>query len=144
MELVANVWPVVDELTGLVQRFLARAYALEADDDTISRTLTALAPADFVMAEVFPIPQRCRYVTPHGELSGCVSLELFHHHQSQILEGALATLERNHAPLQGIATSGGVATGVGIIPRFPDDPYVVVTMLLETADGRLIPQLPDS
>lgn len=75
MELVANVWPVADSLTGLVQRYLMRAYALEADDATISNTLTALAPSDDPMARPFAIPDRFREVTPHGTLTGCVSLE---------------------------------------------------------------------
>ena len=30
MELVANVWPVVDVGTGLVQRYFMRAYAMDA------------------------------------------------------------------------------------------------------------------
>ena len=36
MELVANVWPIVDQMTGVVQRFLFRAYALNATDQEMS------------------------------------------------------------------------------------------------------------
>ena len=45
MELVANVWPIVDQMTGVVQRFLFRAYALNATDQEISTVLTILANA---------------------------------------------------------------------------------------------------
>jgi hypothetical protein len=31
--------------------------------------------------------------------------------------------------------------GVGQIPRFPQDPYVITTFLLESAEGHLIPQI---
>ncbi len=49
MELVANVWPVVDEISGLVQRFFMRAYAMESNDYVISTVLQALASTDFVI-----------------------------------------------------------------------------------------------
>ena len=39
MELVANIWPIVDQTTGIVQRFLFRAYALEATEQEISTEL---------------------------------------------------------------------------------------------------------
>ncbi|WP_250163300.1 hypothetical protein [Psychrobacter sp. WY6] len=40
MELVANVWPIVDQMTGVVQRFLFRAYALDATDQEKALFLT--------------------------------------------------------------------------------------------------------
>ncbi len=140
MELVANVWPVVDQQALLVQRFMIRSYAVEADDAAISGMLTILAPTDYLMARVFPIPPRFRQVSPHGELVGCVSLPQFHDRQSDILEPAFRALEADHAKLQGISVTGPQPVGTGKIPRFPEDPYLVVTVLLETPDGRLIPQ----
>lgn len=140
MELVANIWPVADQQTGLVQRFFMRAYALEADDDTISRTLTALAPSDWLTARVFAIPQRFQEVSPFGTLAGCVSLRLFHEYQFAIIEAALREWEDSYPRLQGIRADGQTA-GEVTIPRFPENPYIVVTTLLETPDGRLVPQL---
>ena len=144
MELVANVWPVADQLTGLVQRFVMRAYALDADDATISRTLTALAASDFLMARVFAIPKNFQEVTQHGDLQGCVSLPLFHQYQSAILDQAFRLFESRHAQLQGISVSGPEPVGIGQLPSFPENPYLLVTVLLETPDGRLIPQLSTS
>jgi hypothetical protein len=144
MELVANVWPVADSLTGLVQRYLMRAYALEADDATISDTLTALAPSDYPMARAFVIPDQFREVSPHGTLTGCVSLALFHHYQFTILDPAFRWWESAHATLQGISMTGGEPAPRRETPLFAEDPYLVVTVLLELPDGRLIPQLPNS
>ena len=141
MELVANVWPIVDETFGLVQRFFMRAYALEVDDATISRTLTALAPTDFRMAQVFTVPRQFEYVTRAGTLEGCVTLGDFHGHQPAILEAAFRSLEADYPRLQGIAMPGGEPVGIGLLPRFSPDPYLVVTTLIETTDGRLLPQL---
>lgn len=141
MELVANIWPVADQRTGLVQRFFMRAYALEVDDATISRTLTALAPTDFRMARVFQVPRRFQLVSEHGTLEHCVTLGGFHEQTFQVLEEAIPALERDYPRLQGIAMPGGEPLGVGVLPRFAPDPYLVVTTLVETPDGRLLPQL---
>ena len=142
MELVANVWPVVDELTGFVHRFFVRAYAMEAADEVISPTLTALAPTDYLTAKVFAIPKTCQVVTSHGPLEACLSIGNFHLHQTEILEPAFRALEQDFARLQGISMVSGSPVGVGVIPRFPAEPYLVVTTLLETQDGRLLHQLP--
>jgi hypothetical protein len=141
MELTANVWPVADAQTGLVQRYYMRAYALEAEDAVISATLRSLAPSDWLMAEQFLIPKNFQEVSCHGVLEGCVGLRQFHEHQGRILEAAFRTLEDGYARLQGVTGEGGGTAGPLIIPRFPENPYLIVTTLLETPDGRLLPQV---
>ena len=59
LELVANIWPIVDDTSGLIQRVAARAYALPAGSDSrISDVLLGLAATDFVMAKQYGIPKR--------------------------------------------------------------------------------------
>jgi hypothetical protein len=142
-ELVANVWPVVDAATGTVQRFMMRAYALEAPDDIISQTLRALARSDFRMAQVFAIPERFVLVSSHGRLNGCVTIGAFQEHRASIIEPALEELEKGFTRFQGIITHGPMDHPVSVawMPRFAAAPYLVVTVLLETADGQLIPQI---
>jgi hypothetical protein len=144
MELAANVWPVVDVRTGLVLRYFVRAYAIEGPDDVIGATLRALAATDFRMARMFRIPRNFRVASEHGTLNGCVTIADFHNHQAAILEPAFSELEDSFARLQGIAQSGigREPIGVAISPTFPKEPYLVVTILIETADGQLIPQAP--
>lgn len=142
MELVANVWPVFDGNTRIVQRFLARAYAIDASDETISLTLKALAPTDFRLAKAFAIPQQFAVVSKYGSLRGAVTLGDFHERQAAILAPAFEALEADFARLQGIAIApGGDPAGIGIIPKFPSEPYLLVTSLLETPTGKLVPQL---
>lgn len=141
MELVANVWPVVDSQSGLVQRFFMRAYAMEAADELINVTLRSLAPHDFRIARVFVIPEQFKFVTEHGTLTGCVTLGSFQEYQSQILEQGFAELEKGYSRLQGVAAQGIHPVGVGVIPRFPKEPYLVVTTIVEMPDGSLQPQL---
>jgi len=143
MELAANVWPVVDSRSRLVQRYFMRAYAMEAADEVINQTLGALAPGDFRLAKTFAIPEQFKFVTGHGTLAGCVTLADFHKFQFQVLEAGFKNLERDHAKLQGIAIDKPEAEpiGVGVVPRFPQDPYLMVTVISEMPDGSLHPQL---
>jgi hypothetical protein len=141
MELVGNLWPVVDAASGLVQRFFMRGYAMQAADSIISQTLNALAPSDYLAAQVFHVPQKYCYTSEHGTLKGCVPIADFHLLQSGIIEEAMREVEAGGPKFLGIQTSEGGVRQVGVKPRFPNDPYFVVTMLLETAEGHLLPQL---
>jgi hypothetical protein len=141
MELAANVWPVVDEGTGIVQRFFMRAYAFDAPDDVIGATLRSLAPTDFRLAHVFPIPDRFHVSSPYGTLQGAVTAGDFHEHQESILTQAFRSLEESPAPFHGVDMSGSEPRGVVVRPRFPDEPYLVVTAILESAAGELKPQV---
>lgn len=140
MELVANVWPVVDEETGLVQRFFMRAYAIEADDRVISLVLKALAPTDFRIARDFKISDRFKLTSEHGTLAGVVSISVFQKDIQAVIEDAYRALENDYAKVQGIDMSSDSPKPLNIIPRFPEDPYTIVTALVETFDGQLIPQ----
>jgi len=141
MELVANVWPVVDEGTGLVRRYFVRAYAMDAEDRVISTVLKSLAPTDFRIARVFKIAARFQFTSEHGTLSGAVPVGAFHQQMQTILEEAYRTMENDYVKVQGIDMSSGSPMPVNVIPRFPNNPYTVTTVLIETLDGQLIPQM---
>ncbi|MBI2874239.1 MAG: hypothetical protein HYY09_04075 [Firmicutes bacterium] len=142
MELAANVWPVVDARTGLILRYFVRAYAIEGPDAVIRATLRALAATDCRMARMFRIPENFKVASEHGILNGCITIAGFHHHQAPILERAFSELEDSFAPVQGIAQSDidPEPIGFAISPTFPKEPYLVVTTLVETTDGQLLPQ----
>jgi hypothetical protein len=143
LELAANVWPVVDSAAGVVLRYFVRAYAMDAPDEIIAATLRALAATDYRLAHMFSIPRRFRLVSEHGELRGCVTIGDFHRHQETILTPAFADLEKEFAKLQGIAISedDDQLVPIVVIPRFPTEPYLVITSLLEMPDGDLVPQI---
>ena len=143
MELSANVWPVVDARTGIVLRYLMRAYAIDGSDEVIGATLRALAPTDFRMGTVFRIPERFSVVSEHGTLRRCVTIGDFRKHQSDILEPAFDELERSYTQFQGIVepVRDGPVTAIAVIPRFPAQPYLVITSLIEMPDGQLVPNI---
>jgi hypothetical protein len=141
MEVVGNLWPVVDASSGVVQRFFSRAYAMEAPDEVIGQTLTALAPTDFHTAKVYAVPARYVMMTDVSKLPGSVSLSDFHNLQSGIIEEAMRDLEDSGPGFLGIRSADTTLRTIGECPSFSDHPYLVVTTLVETSDGRLLPQL---
>jgi hypothetical protein len=142
MELVANVWPVVDRTTGIVLRFFMRAYAMEAPDSVISSTLRALSICDFRLATMFTIPKRFRIVSEHGELPGAVTSREFAECQAEIMTTAFPELERQVTERQGIVSAEALENVHTLVvrPRFPPNPYIVTTTLWEMPDGRLVPE----
>ena len=140
MELVANVWPIVDQMTGVVQRFLFRAYALDATDQEISTVLTILARSDYRTAQVEKIPDNYQLSSEHGAISGAVEVGMFNQYMHSILEDTLIAAEKSFANMNNY----GIGVGGPLIPealKFPAEPYLVTTYLIELPSGELIPHL---
>ncbi|HEX8311215.1 MAG TPA: hypothetical protein VF614_07865 [Chthoniobacteraceae bacterium] len=138
MELVANLWPIVDAAAPPIMRFAACAYVMDASERVISSTLKSLATWDFVLAQQFAIPKRFTFTCEHGELPGIVTVADFNAMQPAIIEEALRTLEANLPVLQGAGvTAAGVPFQRRIAVSFPPDPYLLVTFLIENTAGNL-------
>jgi hypothetical protein len=142
LELVANIWPIVDATSGCIQRIAARAYAVPAgDDEFISRVLTALAVTDFALAKQYPISQRFKWISEYGELSGVVSVDEFNRYDQSIITPVLDELAGDRPEIVGIAMVDGEPQGVRPKLQFAKDPYTVTTFLIEDANGNLYPQV---
>ena len=140
MELVANIWPIVDQMTGVVQRFLFRAYALDATDQEISTVLNILARSDYRIAQVVKIPDNYQLSSEHGTMSGAVEVGMFNQYMHSILEDTLIAAEKSFADMNNY----GIGVDGPLIPEaltFPPDPYLVTTYLIELPSGELIPHL---
>ena len=134
MELVANIWPIVDQMTGVVQRFLFRAYALEATDQEISIVLTTLARSDYRTAQLVKIPDKYILVSEHGEISGALEVAVFNQEIYSIIEGALIASEESFSEIKNF----GIGIDGLLIPdalTFPAEPYLVTTYLIELPNG---------
>ena len=141
MELVANIWPVVDQNTWIVQRFLIRAYAMAATDEEISTILTTLARSDYRTAPSVAIPYAFKLSSEHGDIAGAISIAGFHKYVGYIIEGALRTIEQSFAELHNYGlNSEGKPQPLEAL-KFPDNPYCVTTALLEYPSGELKPHL---
>ena len=138
MELVANLWPIVDSQSQLILRFAVRAYAMDAPDSVIASTLKSLASTDFVLARQFPVPKFFTFQTEHGKLPGAVSVQNFNFMQSAIIEDAIAALNDELPILHGVGVDDGGKPFENRIPvSFPAEPYLVVTFLIEDTAGNL-------
>ena len=140
MELVANIWPIVDQMTGVVQRFLFRAYALNATDQEISTVLTILARSDYRTAQLEKIPDNYKLSSEHGTMSGAVEVGMFNQYMHSILEDTLIASEKSFANMDNY----GIGLDGPLIPEtltFPAEPYLVTTYLIELPSGELIPHL---
>lgn len=140
MELVANVWPIVDQMTGIVQRFLFKAYALDATDQEISTVLTILALSDYRTAKVEKIPNNYQLSSEHGTMSGAVEVAMFNQYMHSILEDTLIAAEKSFADMNNY----GIGVDGPLIPdalTFPAEPYLVTTYLIELPSGELIPHI---
>jgi len=140
MELVANVWPIVDQMNGVVQRFLFRAYALDATDQEISTVLNILARSDYRTAQVVKIPDNYKLSSEHGTMSGAVEVALFNQYMHSIVEDTLIAAEKSFANM----SNYGIGVDGPLIPEaltFPAEPYFVTTYLIELPSGELIPHL---
>ena len=145
LELVANIWPIVDGMSNLIQRIAARAYVLPAGQDSlISTVLLGLATSDFVMAKQFRIPTKFIVQSEFGEIRGAIDPGGFNLHLEEILDPILEDLAAARPEVVGVSFESGEPQGKRPIVRFGDDPYTTITFLREEMDGRLVPQLPGS
>ena len=140
MELVANIWPIVDQTTGIVQRFLFRAYALEANDEEISTVLTILARSDYRTAQLEKIPDNYKLSSEHGTMSGAVEVGMFNQYMHSIIEDTLKAAEKSFENMNNY----GIGVDGPLIPEalmFPAEPYFLTTYLIELPSGELIPHI---
>lgn len=140
MELVANVWPIVDQMTGVVQRFLFRAYALESNDQEISTVLNILARSDYRTAQVEKISDNYKLSSEHGTMSGAVEVAMFNQYMHSIVEDTLIAAEKSFANMNNYGI--GVDGPLTLEPlKFPAEPYFLTTYLIELPSGELIPHI---
>lgn len=141
MELVANIWPVVDQETKIVQRFYIKAYAMDASDDEISMVLSTLARCDYRTAECMPIPQRFILNNGGHQINAATSIHQFQESLYSIIEDALVQLEDNFSDMKycGCDYEGNPRQPEAL--RFPDEPYFVTTVLMEDSFGKMTPVL---
>ena len=138
MELVANIWPIVDEASLLIQRFAARAYVIAGGDSEVGATLKTLSQADFMVARQFAVPKHFTIVTEDGQLEGTVTVDAFNQNQPAVIEHALNALESEKQSLQGIGfDSQSRPFYKHIQVRFPAEPYLAITFLTEDRVGNL-------
>ena len=140
LELVAIVWPIVDDSTGIIQRFAARAYAMQCNAMTMHVSPACSRhslQAIIILQKKYPIPQHFEIVTEHGTLDGAVSIPGFNEQFSVFVDPALKDLELECQKIDGISSISEEPKEISLSLQFAKDTYLVVTFLLEDLDGTL-------
>ena len=136
-EICLNVWCVVDEESNLIYRISARAYAIEGDDKTKSQILKFLAYSDYHLAKELPLLNKyqTKIISATGEelLLPGVLAQNFNVLFPNVLDDVCKELENNF-PDKPIADTSNPRT---YKMSFPENPYYVLTFLLEDKNGQL-------
>jgi hypothetical protein len=135
LELCFNLWPVVEEESGLVYAYMGKIYALRGTMQEKLQVLKALSADDHVTVSKRKLPTRFTSHADEGEVFGLASMKVVNDPASNFWEELFEVLAAE-MPSQ-IRWLGGRS----IETRLPlsDSPLCVVTPLLETLNGVLVP-----
>lgn len=138
LELVANIWPIADERSHVIQRFAARAYAMDVrDEQGLAIALQNLAQTDFYAAKQFLIPEEYTHATEHGVLKRSVLPDPFYQHAGYIINSALEELQRGCPEVVGVRNDSATPQPVFNSVRFSQNPFIIVNLLFEDLQGNL-------
>ncbi|MFT4125126.1 MAG: hypothetical protein QM662_02710 [Gordonia sp. (in: high G+C Gram-positive bacteria)] len=133
-EVCYALWAFAHENTGLVLRVSGRAYVLTGTDAERSSALRYLSRSDFYAAAWKGVPERYVVVEPSGRrIRGAVYPSQLDDHG--IFAEVLADLEV--LPVQVRSRNGGYEE----FQLSASNPQWMITVVVESNDGRLIPQI---
>jgi hypothetical protein len=137
LELCFNLWPVVEEESGLVYAYMGKIYALRGTMQEKLQVLKALSADDHVTVSKRKLPTRFTSHADEGEVFGLASMKVVNDPASNFWEELFEVLAAE-MPSQ-IRWLGGRS----IETRLPlsDSPLCVVTPLRETLHGVLVPHV---
>ncbi len=112
MELVACIWPIIEQPAGIIRRFAARAYAMPEEEGQISQALRLLATSDYLLARQFPVPKNLTVTSPHGVIEGAIPFDHYNDQAPHILRLRLLSWRRTsrHSSVSAWVNSGPMAS----------------------------------
>ena len=130
-EVIANLWYIVDEATGLIYRLAGRAYVASGTEESKTALLKALSRTDYLAARTFSVPKRFSVSNGSQTLEGHCSPSVLDDFMFELFEEVLEHLDEN-MPIQASFESGEART---FKMRLPQDPLFVATALIEDESG---------
>jgi hypothetical protein len=138
-EVVLNLWAYVDK-DGYIYRLAGKYYVMDGDDEEKLALLRALSRTDFLSSEWSQVPANFKIINHDEQIitgiatASMLSDPITHSHIfSQLLE-KLA----NALPWQLRACTDGYKQ---FKLELPQDPLCVTTVIMEYADGSLVPMI---
>jgi len=139
-ELCLNLWAYADT-RGYIVRIAGRAYALEGDEPAKREILRTLAATDFLQAQWLGVSSQFALYSPSGErLSGIAHTSMLSGESTaSILFEPVIRMLGQERPAQLRLTHG---TYEEFSLPLPEHPLTLTTIVMEQADGQLIPVFP--
>lgn len=139
-EVVANIWVYADE-AGYVARISGKAYVLDGTDSEKLALLRQLAGMDFLSAEWIPIPENFGVIGTDGERIRYAQLSMLADENAKsVLVGPLLERLAASIPEQLREVNGEYEP---FTMQMPEAPLTVLTVVIESPDGRLLPVVND-
>lgn len=137
-EVAVNLWVYSDE-EGYVRRVAGRIYVVDGTDSEKLASLRKLAGTDFLAARWERVPDRFDVISPDGEELGVAQLSaLSDEYSKSRLFGPLLESLASGIPEQLRRRNGRYAP---FAMTLPDAPLSILTVVVEHADGQLVPMV---
>jgi hypothetical protein len=120
-------------------RLAGKAYVLDGSDEVKLTTLRLLAASDFLSAAWVGVPKSISVNRPDGQMRGVANTSLLSNpiSHSVLFNSLLETLEKS-LPDQVKCKDGDY---VSFRMARPESPLCITTVVMEYADGRLMPMV---
>jgi hypothetical protein len=136
---VLNLWAYVDE-GGYIFRIAAKAYVMDGKDDEKLSLLRRLSATDFLSCACHKVPSNISVMSSDNqEIEALADRSILSDKNGpSILFGPLMEQLAKEMPIQ-LRTVEGEFKPFRI--ELPQDPLMVMTVVLEFEDGRLVPMI---
>lgn len=140
-EVVFNLWAYADE-DGNIMRLAGKTYVMDGSDEQKLALLRQLSATDFLSATWIGVPKRITVSRPDGQMHGIAHAAMLADPISHgvLFEPLLKALEKA-LPDQVRCEDG---TYVAFQLDRPQAPLCITTVVMEYADGRLVPLIKPS
>ena len=137
VEVVANLWWVLDEQSGLVYRLAGRAYVMSGTEAHKISLLRALSTTDYLAAQMFQVPMSFIVTAGEETRAGYCLPSTIADYKEKVFAEVLEQLDKT-MPLQASFTVGQEKS---FRMKLPENPLCITTPLIEDEDGVIKPQV---
>lgn len=138
MELVFNIWFIVDIGTDLSNYAIVKPYCLNGSDEDKFKILKILAETDYSTSDRINFAEKITTVFKNLSANGFIHKSLVNNYFDQYMELFLIEMEKQLPPI--FKFKGGfLGESKAINQKFPEEPLFVLTFLMENEYGEIKP-----
>lgn len=138
MELVFNIWFIIDIGTDLSKYVMLKPYCLLGNDDEKTNILKILAESDFITCERIDFTKNVNVVFENYTAEGYIHKSFINHFFDINIDFFLNKMEES-LPLTLKFKGGFLGENKATPQKFPNEPLFVQTFLMENEFGEMKP-----